>query len=191
MCAPLVLRGLAVLFMPRPGCRRDGAFVYATAGPRPGASDKGASAAPGEQGVSCGQPPLPASGSLRRAGRMEETAQQAFSNPRRAGKQSAAPLRRADFRTIFFRVITPLDSCNFSGVRARFSHGARNTKTRRQRHRHQALFYALFQKSRLFLPSVPCYKSICCRVLPICPGRKAKGGKPLLVAVTNTRHRFS
>lgn len=147
MCAPLMLRGLAVLFTPRPGCRRDGAFVYVTAGPKPGASDKGASAAPGEQGVSCGQPPLPASGSLRRAGRMEETAQQAFSNPRRAGKQSAAPLRRADFRAIFFRVITPPASCNFSPNRARFSHGASKHLQRRLPTRKRGSFYTL---SRLF-----------------------------------------
>lgn len=89
--------------------------------------------------------PLPASGSLRRAGRMEETAQQAFSNAPGAARQAAAR-RWGDFCAIFFRVITPPASCNFSGVGARFAHGAHNTKTRRQRHRHQALFYALFSE---------------------------------------------
>ena len=33
--------------------------------------------------------------------------------------------------------------------------------------------------------------SVVCRVSPICPGRKAKSGEPLLLAVLNTRHRHS
>ena len=43
---PLMLRGYATCFKPSPGVRRTGAFVLATAGTKPGASDKGASAAP-------------------------------------------------------------------------------------------------------------------------------------------------
>lgn len=56
---PLMLRGYATCFKPSPGASRTGAFVLSTAGTKPGASDKGASAAPRAQGVSCGQPPLP------------------------------------------------------------------------------------------------------------------------------------
>ena len=59
-CAPPSMsRGLVPRFSPSSGGRRTKAFVYATSGTKPGASDKGASAAPRQQGVSCGQPPLP------------------------------------------------------------------------------------------------------------------------------------
>ena len=47
-------RGYATCFKPSPGASRTGAFVLSTAGTKPGASDKGASAAPRAQGVSCG-----------------------------------------------------------------------------------------------------------------------------------------
>lgn len=59
--SPYVLRGYATCFKPSPGAHRTGAFVLSIiiAGTRPGTSNKGASAAPGAQGVSCGQPPLP------------------------------------------------------------------------------------------------------------------------------------
>ena len=59
MRAPFMSRGLVPRFSPSSGGRRTKAFVYATSGTKPGASDKGASAAPRQQGVSCGQPPLP------------------------------------------------------------------------------------------------------------------------------------
>ena len=86
MSAPLVLRGQQ-RFSPRPGCRRDGAFVYATAGTRPGASDKGSSAAPGEQDVSCGQPLYPRAGVCAVPGAWRK---QAFSNAPGAARQAAA-----------------------------------------------------------------------------------------------------
>ena len=46
-------------FSLRPGASRAEAFVLSTSGTKPGASDKGASAAPRRGSVSCGQPPLP------------------------------------------------------------------------------------------------------------------------------------
>lgn len=58
--------------------------------------------------------------------------------------------------------------------------------------RKHGFFCALYPLSSFFLTGFPAmFASFRCRVLPICPGRKAKGGKPLRVAVTNTRHRYS
>nr|DAO23343.1 MAG TPA: hypothetical protein [Caudoviricetes sp.] len=46
------------------------------------------------------------------------------------------------------------------------------------RHRHQAFFLCPFQKSRFVLSSVSCYKSICCRVWPICPSASQRRPAP-------------
>ncbi len=189
MSAPLVLRGQQ-RFSPRPGCRRDGAFVYATAGTRPGASDKGSSAAPGEQDVSCGQPLYPRAGVCAVPGAWRKPRNRRFlTRPARQGKQR--PAGGVIFAPSFFELsrrrplaIFPESGQGLPTVLTTPKLGGNATDIRR-------FFMPFFQKSRLFLTSVSCYKSICCRVLPICPGRKAKGGKPLLVAVVNTRHRYS
>ncbi len=60
-------------------------------------------------------------------------------------------------------------------------HGASKTPTGGNATRQQALFYALFPKSRFFLAVFwAMIASNVCRVSPICPSRKAKGGERFL-----------
>lgn len=72
-------------------------------------AEQGSSAAPRQQGVSCGQPPLPSSGSPRRAGRMEEAAQRRKCTGAKGERQAPPLLGRLrpvyEARKNFFRYV--------------------------------------------------------------------------------------